>query len=210
MLRKVLGLGIAGLLAVALVGGSAYILLRPAEAYAESERVSTGGQGHGQAGASEAGGQGQGHGQVDASEAGGQGRSDATIAEATGNGRGGGRWTSDVQHGGNGSSGDVVSEGFGLENPAAGWISISGSVVSFEEALVIATDAGEMTLELGQSRFWDENGISLKAGDDIVAHGFYEGADFEVGAVENLTTGETVALRDETGRPLWAGGRGRG
>ena len=39
-------------------------------------------------------------------------------------------------------------------------------------------------------------------------YGFYEGDDFEIGAIEDVTSGERVTLRDDTGRPLWAG-RGR-
>ena len=35
--------------------------------------------------------------------------------------------------------------------------------------------------------------------------GFYEDGEFKAGTVENLTTGETIILRDETGRPMWAG-----
>jgi hypothetical protein len=38
--------------------------------------------------------------------------------------------------------------------------------------------------------------------------GFYEGDDFEVGQIDNATNGQTVLVRDENGRPLWAG-RGR-
>lgn len=33
----------------------------------------------------------------------------------------------------------------------------------------------------------------------------------EMGQIDNITTGQTVLVRDENGRPLWAGqGRGNG
>ena len=35
--------------------------------------------------------------------------------------------------------------------------------------------------------------------------GFYEDGEFKAGTVENLTTGETIVLRDEAGRPMWSG-----
>jgi len=34
--------------------------------------------------------------------------------------------------------------------------------------------------------------------------GFFEGEEFEVGRIENLTAGQIVALRDPDGRPQWA------
>jgi hypothetical protein len=39
--------------------------------------------------------------------------------------------------------------------------------------------------------------------------GFYEEADFEIQALHNLASGQSLALREQNGRPLWAGG-GRG
>ena len=47
-----------------------------------------------------------------------------------------------------------------------------------------------------------------QAGDSVSLTGFYEDGDFEVGQIDDQTTGQTVSLRDESGRPLWAG-RGR-
>jgi len=35
--------------------------------------------------------------------------------------------------------------------------------------------------------------------------GFYEDGEFKAGTVENLTTGETIVLRDEAGRTMWPG-----
>jgi hypothetical protein len=81
-------------------------------------------------------------------------------------------------------------------------------VIAFEDELAVETAEGEVEVGTGPAWFWDENGIALNAGDEVVLHGFYEGDEFELGAIENVTTGEALTLRDETGRPLWAG-RGR-
>ena len=45
--------------------------------------------------------------------------------------------------------------------------------------------------------------------DPVEVMGFYEGDSFEAAQIRNLSHGDEVVLRDETGRPFWAG-RGRG
>jgi hypothetical protein len=53
-------------------------------------------------------------------------------------------------------------------------------------------------------------GFSAEISDSIALNGFYETADkFEVLFIENLTKGIEVQIREESGRPLWAG-NGRG
>jgi hypothetical protein len=101
-----------------------------------------------------------------------------------------------------------LGDGFGLENPPETWENLSGTVVSFDETLIVETTEGTAEFEMGPSWFWEGNEANLNTGDEIVINGFYEGDAFEIGAIENQTTGETIFLRDETGRPLWAG-RGR-
>ena len=108
---------------------------------------------------------------------------------------------------GQGAGGALTGEGTGLENPAETWTTVSGTVIAFEDELLVETAEGELEVGTGPAWFWDENGIALNPGDEVVLHGFYEGDEFELGAIENAT-GEALTLRDETGRPLWAG-RGR-
>lgn len=187
MLKKVLGYGVVGLLAVALVAGLVYILVRPAEA--QAERGPLGGQGQGRSTAVEPGTGYRGGG-----------------AAGLG-GNGGGAYGSGGRGGSRGETAGV-GDGVGLDHPAETWITVRGTFVSFDGDLVIETAEGEMVLKTGPAWYWDANGIALDAGDEVVLYGFYDGDDFEVGRVENLTTGEVLALRDETGRPLWAG-RGR-
>lgn len=86
---------------------------------------------------------------------------------------------------------------------------MSGVVVArVDDELTIQTADGEMVVHLGPEWYWDAEGIGLSAGDQVQVTGFYEGDEFEVAGVENTTTGESVTLRDDSGRPMWAG-RGR-
>jgi hypothetical protein len=58
--------------------------------------------------------------------------------------------------------------------------------------------------------FAQEQGVEVQPGDGIVLTGFYEDGEFEVGEIKNLRSGQVVEIREESGRPLWAGGGRRG
>ena len=92
----------------------------------------------------------------------------------------------------------------------AAWLQLLGSVVSVDaDALVIQTADGEqIAVENRPWSFAQEQGFSAKLNDELTLTGFYEGEEFEVGRIEDATNGQTVVLRDESGRPMWAG-RGR-
>ena len=91
------------------------------------------------------------------------------------------------------------------------WVVIEGSVNSVDSALAIILLQDGNMVEI-TDRPWSfalENGYTLQAGDQVRLTGFYEDAErFEVGAIENLTQGTSFQIRDQDGRPLWAG-RGR-
>ena len=198
MVKKVVGYGVVGLLAVALVAGVVTILARPAEVQAGQGPL--GGQGQGRAGTVEPGTgyRGGGYGRDQA----GQGR------EAAGNG-GGGYGRGQGFRAGGGRGGAVgAGDGVGLDHPADTWIAVSGTVVAFDGELTVETGEGEMVIHLGATWYWDANGIALNVGDEVEVRGFYDGDEFEIGWIKNVTTDEEIAMRDETGRPLWAG-RGR-
>ena len=98
------------------------------------------------------------------------------------------------------------------------WLTLQGTVVSVDaDTLVMQTDSGEQVSV--QNRAWwfaQEQGFSAQVGDQVTLVGFYESDDpstssrhlFEVSRVDDATNGRTVLMRDENGRPLWAG-RGR-
>ena len=209
MLKKVVGYGVVGLVAVALVVGVVYILVRPAEVQAEQGPL--GGQGQGRAGTVEpgtgyrgGGAAGLGEGSYGCDQA-GQG---CGAAGDDGNGRGGYGRGQGFRAGGGRGGAVGAGDGVGLDHPADTWITVSGTVVAFDGDLTVETGEGEMVLHVGATWYWDANGIALNAGDEVEVRGFYDGDEFEIGWIKNVTTGEEIALRDETGRPLWAG-RGR-
>jgi hypothetical protein len=179
MLSRIAGIGLVAVLALALVGGSAYILLRPTEAQAEQD---SGGRSR-EAAETRLSGNGPGNG-----------------GEA-GRGRGQGA-------GGGGESAKGPQSGGG-DHHVETWLAVDGTVVALEgDELTVKTADGEMQVHLGPEWYWETQGVALDPGNEVEVSGFYEGEDFEVGYVENLTTGESATLRDDTSRPMWAG-RGR-
>lgn len=108
-------------------------------------------------------------------------------------------------------------QGLGLEDEAGTgqaqvdeWITVQGSVVEIgEDLLLVAGDEGtEIVVENRPWQFAQEQGFAAQAGDRLTLTAFYEGDRLEVGQVANERTGQSVRLRDESGRPMWAG-RGR-
>jgi hypothetical protein len=47
--------------------------------------------------------------------------------------------------------------------------------------------------------------LLIHSGDHCKLAGFFEDGTFQVGQIDNLTIGQHVGLRAETGRPLWTG-----
>ena len=90
------------------------------------------------------------------------------------------------------------------------WLTLGGIVVAADQdALVVQTAAGEQVVV--ENRPWSyaqQQGFAAQPGDQVTLVGFYEDDTLEVGQIADATNGQTVQLRDETGRPMWAG-RGR-
>ena len=130
----------------------------------------------------------------------GQGRDRSTEAgsEAVVQGQGRGR------NGGEGS--EVLTE----EESDHPWDAYSGVVIEMsEETLTIEIENGEWIIVEGKAwSFAQEQGYVIQPGDQVQFEGFYEDDEFKVSVVENLTTGESIILRDASGRPSWAGGNG--
>jgi hypothetical protein len=90
------------------------------------------------------------------------------------------------------------------------WLTHSGTVTGIDASLLaVQLDSGELVEMIGRPwSFAQEQGFTAQVGDRLALVGFYENDDFEVGQIDNVTTGLSVVIRDEGGRPLWAG-RGR-
>lgn len=91
-------------------------------------------------------------------------------------------------------------------------VTIAGVVQSFDGVGISVTtdDGAPLWVQLGQSRYVSAQGAAYTAGDHVTATGFYENGQFQASSVVNDTTGQTLTLRDASGRPLWAGGGGNG
>ncbi len=91
-------------------------------------------------------------------------------------------------------------------------ISLQGEVVSVnEDELILNTAGEELTIEGRAWRYAQDQQFTSGAGHSLQVSGFYDNQNFEIIQMTDLTGGQSVTVRDENGRPLWAGqGRGNG
>ena len=83
--------------------------------------------------------------------------------------------------------------------------SVTGGVESVDGTqLVPRIKAGGLVqVSLDQADYWDAQGISLVPGEVVVVVGLSEdGSSFGALSVTLLSTGQTVVLRGESGRPM--------
>ncbi len=87
------------------------------------------------------------------------------------------------------------------------WVSLTGTIFSSStEEMQVVMDSGETMNVAGRAwRFALEQGFDPRSGNQVVLQGFFEYDEFETAEINNLSTGQVVVLRDESGRPLWAG-----
>jgi hypothetical protein len=85
------------------------------------------------------------------------------------------------------------------------WETVAGAVLSIDDTqMTVQTGGGEIVIADRPWAYALEAGFAAQVGDQVAVRGFYEGETFEAG---QLTNGDlTVAIREDTGRPLWAGG----
>jgi hypothetical protein len=106
---------------------------------------------------------------------------------------------------------DAPGDGLGTGQAVVDeWLTLAGTVTAVDATqMVVQIDGGDELLIDGRPwSFLQEQGFQAAAGQRLSLTGFYENDDFEVGAIDNLSTGQSVSIRDTSGRPLWAG-RGR-
>ncbi|MBN1966233.1 MAG: hypothetical protein JW910_16415 [Anaerolineae bacterium] len=189
MLKKiVLGVVVVGLTGV-LVAGAAWRTIEKTSQTSESHSE----QGHARGGQNAL-----------EEHTGHQGGNQEALVEQTerqGGGRGSGQDRESVP-------GETAGEG---EAHVEAWLTREGAIVALDdELLTVELDGGDL-LEI-EGRAWSfaqEQGFTAITGDRLLLMGFFEeDGRFEVGRIANLTTGQTVFLREDTGRPLWSG-RGR-
>lgn len=87
---------------------------------------------------------------------------------------------------------------------------IEGIVVETNELVVESASGKTLTVGLGPSTYRESKGFVLEPGETVRVSGYWEDDEFKAIQLENLTTGQSIVLRDATGRPMWAGqGRGK-
>lgn len=174
---------LVGILAVALVAGMGYIVLRP-----ESTAAHGGGGDRTSRAAERAlergGGNGFGQAVAEAARSGGGGRGQGNVAGET-LGR---------------NANTPVEHEVGALETVRGVV-----IVSDSEILVRTGDDSEVLVGLGQAWYREQANFSIAVGDEVNVVGFHEDGEFKAVTVENLSTGASITLRDTTGRPQWAG-----
>jgi len=87
----------------------------------------------------------------------------------------------------------VLYEGTVIQAPAAG------------VDLIIKTGSGEEVVVGTGPGYLEDQGLVLQAGEPVQLQGYWEDGEFKAAQVTRLQDGQTVTLRDELGRPAWAG-----
>lgn len=108
---------------------------------------------------------------------------------------------------------ESVGEGAGTGKAEVDqWLTLSGTVESVDSSALVVHTTGGQQIVLENRGWWfaQDQGFTAEDDDEVSVSGFYEGDDFEVGQIDNLTNGKTVTIREESGRPRWAGGGRRG
>jgi len=112
------------------------------------------------------------------------------------------------QGGRGGGQGNQSARGDGAAQTAAiQWVTLDGSVVSVaSDLLLVQATSGEIVQVEGMPwSFAQRQGFAPRPGDQVKLLGFYEDDELKVARLTNMSTGQTVLLRDENGRPMWAG-----
>jgi len=91
------------------------------------------------------------------------------------------------------------------EAEIADWQTLEGTVVEMEELVIETADGQTVQVGLGPSHYRESQGFVLQVGDSVKISGYFEDGEFKAGQVEKLDTGESIVLRDASGRPMWAG-----
>ena len=103
-------------------------------------------------------------------------------------------------------NGDASSDSTGIV-----WESLQGSVIDVTESeLLLKSDSGDQVLVEGRAwSYVQDQGFLVQNDDLITVTGFYENDELKVSAIDNITSGQSITIRESNGRPMWAGG-GRG
>jgi len=113
--------------------------------------------------------------------------------------------TQGYQGGRGNSAGGQQSTGPIAETEDHEWVTLTGAVVSADDIqMVVQTESGEIVIADRPWSYALSAGFSAHPGDQVTMEGFYENETFEAGRLTNGA--QVVSIREDSGRPLWAGG----
>jgi hypothetical protein len=84
-------------------------------------------------------------------------------------------------------------------------VTIEGTVVQVSELVIETADAQQVQIGLGPNQYREAQGFDLVLGEQLRVSGHWEDGEFKAGEVVKLESGERIVLRDQSGRPMWAG-----
>jgi hypothetical protein len=128
-------------------------------------------------------------------------------------GMGDGRWQNQPNQSNNDSRGmgpgmmDEAGMGMGMVGVDK-WVTVEGQVttVDSDQMIVKTSDGKEIEISLQAWTYAQAEGFKVSVDDEVSLVGFYDRNNFEAGKISNSTSGKSIAVRDDYGRPLWAGG----
>ena len=98
-------------------------------------------------------------------------------------------------------------------SPPEEWLVHEGTVVLPPEdgvdLVIEMSDGKKLTVGTGPM-YMASQGFILQAGEPVQVLGYWEDHEFKAAQLTCLTDGRTITLRDELGRPAWAGAGRRG
>ncbi len=132
---------------------------------------------------------------------------------AAGMGQGRGQGQGQGQGRGQGQRGAGAGAGTGVPSPQNGltdWQTLEGTVsaLAAPNFTLVTADGQNIPVQLGNLSYVSKIGLNLVDGQQVTLVGAYETTGSL--AIQSITVdGQTYALRDATGRPLWAGGNSK-
>ena len=108
------------------------------------------------------------------------------------------------------SMGGNVQEKLGIPDPQADagqWEMQQGTVASLDNVALVLNlqDGSQLFIEGRAWAYALEQNYTTAVGNTLQVNGFHEDGEFKPAGIEDLTAGTSIVLRDQNGRPMWAG-----
>jgi hypothetical protein len=92
------------------------------------------------------------------------------------------------------------------------WVTLDSTVgqISSEDLILLLSNGEQFVIEGRAWRYALEAGFLTEVDHQISVTGFFEDGEFKISTIIDLTTNQSITLRQDSGRPLWAAGGRRG